>query len=73
MNQPESFPEPRDAGQVMSPYYRDLFEKYVAKGSVTEIERQALRWYLSAPQGGRLAALNAIKPLRTEHLDAIMR
>jgi hypothetical protein len=73
MGQSDSFPPVKNSIGIMDDYYRHIFERYVEAGILTKKERRAAKWYLSSRHGGRLAALNAVRELRSHHLDELMK
>jgi hypothetical protein len=73
MMERKSFPPIRNSVGLMSDYYRNIFDRYVANKPITWHERQAMVWFIQSTPNGRLMALNAIPPLRSHHLDALLR
>ena len=55
----------------MDKYYRKLFEA-LAGGTLKKSDRAALLYYLKHRTSGRLAALNAVPALRSQHLDSLI-
>ena len=56
----------------MEVFYRERFEA-LAQGTLTKVDRAALLYYLKHRTGGRLAALNAVPSLRSQHLDSLKK
>ncbi len=56
----------------MAREYQRAFERLVAE-CLRPGDREALRAYILGRPNGRLAALNAIRELRSHHLDELMK
>ncbi len=71
MGRSDWFP-PVTTAVPMAKEYRQAFERFVAE-SLRPGDRAALRAYILGRPNGRLAALNAVRELRSHHLDELMK
>jgi hypothetical protein len=71
MSQHELFPPVTNVVPMARPY-REAFERLVS-GTLKPGDREALRAYILGRERGRLAALNAVRELRSHHLDELMK
>ncbi len=55
----------------MAKPYREAFKR-LAAARLRAGDREALRSYILVRAGGRLAALNAVHELKSDHLDELM-
>lgn len=69
-SQHDQFPAVSNAIPMAKPY-REAFER-LAAGRLRTGDRDALRAYILVRAGGRLAALNAVRELKSDHLDELM-
>lgn len=71
MSQNDLFPVVSNDTPIAKPY-REAFER-LASGQLEPGDTEALRAYILGREGGRLAALNAVRELRSHHLDELMK